>query len=286
MSKLALKIKKKESNENAPGPVDLSGAVLIAVETHQWGNMKKLTPEKLGKISRIKLSNWINGTKQLMDKKIFADLQSTITKFRNTVKAASLPFPLQSVYIVPKPKIPELIEELDLLKDLVQEMILSIEPDWEAHIEKAEEELGPEFFNKADYPKDIRERFSVDYRLVDISVSLELKEFAPDVYEKEHQKFLQTMEEARKEGIIFLRQGFFKVISHLTDMLTGEMEDGEKRIVRQDTLNRMDEFFTEFKNKNIFKDHELENLINQARDTIFGYDAQDIRDSETLRSIS
>ena len=54
----------------------LNEAVLIATSISQWGNTKKISNEKLRKITGKKLSKWVHSNKGLIDKDAVADINS------------------------------------------------------------------------------------------------------------------------------------------------------------------------------------------------------------------
>lgn len=261
-------------------------AVLCALNTRCWGNSsKKVEQEKLKKLTGKELSKMLNHNKRVVNKKALADINAIITKARNTIKSYALPFPIDSVYLVPKSKVFELATKLD---ELIENLPIAVDvfaDTYQERIMEAREDLGEVLFNEADYPTDIKNHFSISYRFLEMGVPGEFKEVSPDLYNKEMAKFKQMMEEARGECVIYLREAFVKELKGITDALTGQTEDGKAKRIREDTLQKVERFFDIFKTKNIFADTELLKEIESARRVMFGIEASDLKSSEKLKEL-
>lgn len=253
------------------------GAILVNLTIKHWANTKKVPIEKLNKISNKKLSTRLKASKDLVDKKLLENINTVINKARMLVKSKSLPFPVDGFYLCPKKSIQTLCEELDEIIEMLEEPLDDFAKDYEEMIKASEEELGSDFFNRDDYPKDIKSKFGIKYRLFDLKPSEEIKEFDPDLYKEEQEKFKEMMDETRNECISFLRNGFLQILQSLTDTLTGD-----KRI-RQDSIDRIEKFFLDFTTKDIFKDEELKHVLQDTKKTLFGISAKDLRDNKILK---
>ncbi|MDY0314962.1 MAG: DUF3150 domain-containing protein [Bacteroidales bacterium] len=257
-------------------------ACLVVVTIKNWNAFKKIPKEKLSQlVKNKKLSERVRGTKELVDRKKLADINSVINKTRNTVKAYSLPFPIPTVFLVPKQKIEKLAEEINEFKEALNDAVDDFAEDYDKYITEAEETLGEELFNENDFPKNIKERFQIEVRFIEMTVPGKLKKFSPEVYKEEERKYKEMMEQARKEAVLFLREGFAEILNKMIETLTGN--DGEPKKIRSDAVQRIDKFFDEFLSKNIFKDDELQNMIKQAKEVMMGVNAKDLKNSEKLR---
>lgn len=257
-------------------------AVLINLQIKCWGNTKKIPTNRFNQISNKELSKWVRANKGLIDKEALADIHSIITKTRNIVKDKSLPFPIEGVFLVPKEIIIDLDTELKKAKEAFIEQVEIFVEEYDEYIDAAKEELGEDLFNEEDYPTNIRERFNIDYKFLEMGVPGEIKNVSIKLYEEEKEKFKITMEQTRNECVLYLRQGFLKVVQDISEMLNG-FESGERKRMRQETLDKVEDFFNVFQTKNIFKDSELNELIKKARNNIFGLEFEDLKQSNTLR---
>lgn len=264
---------KKTTQESNDTSVNLNEAILVNLKSSSFGNFRKVPIEKLGK----GLSKRLRASKELVDKSIFEEINSVFAKIRTTVISYSLPFPIDGFYLCPKASVMKLCEELDALIEKVPGILDNLQETYTEGIEEAKEELGIEFFNQEDYPPNIRDKFKISYRLLDLKPSEGVKEFDPKLYKEEENKFKNMMEETRNECITFLRQGFLQVLQSVTDSVTN------KQRIRQDSVDKIEKFFNEFNTKNIFQDKQLENVLKEARNVMFGVSAEDIRNSEALK---
>jgi len=278
---MKLKLRSKVVENIDPSDIT-SKAVLCSLMTKCWGNTKKIPIESMKKITNKEFSKRIRSNKGLIDKEALSDINSLITKARNVIKSYSLPFPIDGIFLIPKSLVVKLNEELNevisKLKPAVDEFVSS----YDEFIEEARGELE-EFFNEGDYPTDIGSKFDIQYKFVELGVPSSLSEFSPDIYQQEVNKLKETFTETRNECILFLRKAFVAELKDVLSAFTEENEDGKKRILRQDTLNKVEKFFESFQSKNIFDDKELMNIIKTSKDILTGFDAKDLRNNDVLR---
>jgi hypothetical protein len=263
----------------------LKDAVLIAVEVHQWGNTKKIPPEKLRKITGKKLSKWVHTNKGLIDKEALTEINSRISAFRNIFKAYSLPFPITAIHLIPLPLLEECCEKADVAIDDILEARESFASEYQDYIKLAKEELGEELFDPNDYPDEIKNRFSASYRIIKLEVPGELAKVNPALYKAEMQKFKQTMIDTKSECILFLREAFLKELKAVIASLTGETEDGESKRIRSETTEKMEKFFEYFQTMDIFKDEEFFKIIKDTKNIMVGITSKDLRESDKLREM-
>lgn len=256
-------------------------AVILATETHAWGNTKKIPTESIQKIANEGLSEWIRMNKGLVDKVAMEEIQCTINKFRNTCKAHSLPFPGEGIYLVPISNVEKLTEKLeDIIQDN-QSAVNTLASNFESYIDAAEIELGDNF-NREDYPKDIKRKFGMSYRFLSMAVPGELRKVSPEVFKEEETKFRNMMEETRKECILYLREGFLEAVTKITTILK-EKDEGENKKLHTRTLDKIETLYNEFQTKNLFKDDALQQIMKDARGILFGIDNKDLSESPALR---
>lgn len=257
---------------------------LIVLSTSCWGNSKQLNEEKAKNLSNKEIGKkWLRMNKSLIDKEALAEIRSSITKIRSIIISYSLPFPIEGIYFIPTELIPIVSEKLDEEIGKFWDHVSSFEKDFEVYKEEAQYTLN-DLFNESDYPDNIASKFNIEYRFLQMEVPGKMKEISPKLYQEEMTKFKQLMEDARNQGILYLREGFLQVIEGLSKSLSGKDGSGPKRI-REDVLDRVDKFYSEFQKKDIFKDEELLKVIRNAKDLFAGVDVRDLRESEKLREL-
>jgi hypothetical protein len=140
-----------------------------------------------------------------------------------------------------------------------------------------------DLFNETDYPVDIRSKFSFAWRFIVLDVpNGNAGVLSPEVYEREKTKFVQTMEEARELAIVSLREEFSSMIKRVTERFTNG-HGTKSKIFKNGTINNFYEFFETFRERNIFRDTELAELVDQAEAILGGKTAETIRSNDQLK---
>ena len=91
------------------------------------------------------------------------------------------------------------------------------------------------------------------------------------------------MEQARELAISSLREEFSGMVERITERFSGNGKNGDSKIFKDGTVNNFYEYFETFKERNIFKDAELAELVERAKAILGGQSAQDIRSDERLK---
>lgn len=275
-----LKIKKRPKLTIAKGKRDeidiFKLGTLVQFETHCWIGSKRMSKEESSLLSSEK-AEWIKNQKNLIDRKKLVDIRSIIQEARNILAYNSLPFPIKGIHFLPKDKREEVNEKLKDLNESLQLAVDEFAEEYRDYIEDARENLG-EFFNEADYPVDIKRTFSMHWRFFEMTIPSGITD---EAYEEESRRFKEMMEETKQISILALREGFAEIVEHLTDTLSGKM-DGKPRRVRQDSIDKIAEFFDEFQNKNVFKDDALSKLIQSAKTVVAGVTPKDLNSDKKL----
>ena len=278
-AKSQLKVKVKEKTKLTEEETNIFNlGTLIQLETHSWQGFKKIkNAEILDKKIKIQDKERIKHSKNLIDRSELAEINSAITEARNTIKKYAFPFPLSGIDFVAKDKVTILNEELMEIQSRFNKAVKNFANVYDELVSKEEETLG-DFFDISDYPGDIKTKYSLVWRFFDMSLP---KKVTDELYEEETRKFQNLMQETKKMGVIALREGFQKILTNITDTLTGKL-DGEERRIRQDSIDKITAFFDEFQSKNIFKDNDLENLVIKAKEVVKGVKSKNLKDDNSL----
>ena len=78
-------------------------------------------------------------------------------------------------------------------------------------------------------------------------------------------------------------EDFARLVSHLTERISGTNEDGSPKVFRDSAVGNLSEFFARFKDLNVRSNAQLDELVERAQRAVRGVGAQDLRDSEALR---
>ena len=239
-------------------------ACLIQLSSSIWQGSRMIdhaVMEKLGKNS-----DWIKGRKFLINPELLGPIKTAVHQARNTITKYALPFPITSIYLVPKESLVAIDEALQVYQERFWEKVDSFEELYSAAMDEAKGFLG-DLFNQTDYPANIRSKFKFDWRFLTLSIPEHTSVLSPEVYIREKEKFLTMMDEARELASITLADELGKIVSTLTEKLTS----GDKpRTLGSSMFNRLNEFLNGFEKRNLFNDETLAELTKQARTIISG----------------
>jgi hypothetical protein len=253
---------------------------LAQLSASVWRATRKIKPEQLPDLD---VSNdWLNATKKLVDPDSLKPINRVVTTARSYLAGVSLPFPIHGMAFVPKEMIARVDGRLEEFKADFNNAVDDFLGNYETLREVASVYLA-ELFNDLDYPVDVRSKFAFAWRFVILDVpNGNTGILVPEVYEGEKEKFVQTMEEAREMAIQALRNEFADMVSRITERFT--TGNGEKpKIFKKGTVNNFYEFFETFRERNIFKDDQLSELVERAQSILGGQSADSIRSNDNIK---
>jgi hypothetical protein len=240
-------------------------ACLIQLSTSTWMGSKMLDQSHMTKVSSN--SEWLRGRKFLINPELLGPLHTSTHKARDLVKQYSLPFPITSLYMIPKESLAFVDERLNYQKEKFMEKVDAFVGTYDLAREEAKRHLG-DLFNEADYPMDIRSKFKFEWRFLALDIPGKGVILSPEVYEREKQKFESMMSEARDMAAVALREEFAEIVNGLVDKLS--KDNGQTKTIKSSMFNKLHEFLSDLTTRNIFDDEKLIELANIARDTISG----------------
>ena len=253
---------------------------LVQLSASVWRATRKIKPDLLPETTVS--HEWLNATKKLVDPDSLKPINKVVNSARSYLDGVSLPFPIQGMVFAPKEMISRVDGKLEEFKGEFNSTVDEFLGDYDHLREMASVHLG-ELFNEMDYPVDVRSKFAFLWRFIILEVpNGKTGILAPEVYEREKHKFIQTMEEARELAIQSLRDDFAGMISRITERFSNG--DGSKpKVFKNGTVNNFYEFFETFKERNIFRDDQLAELVERAQGILGGQSAESIRSNDQLK---
>ena len=253
---------------------------LIQLSTSIWGARRKIKAEQITHMTDA--NQWLSTQKKLVDPCALKPIQKVANAARGHLAGVSLPFPINGMVFVPKEMISKVDDQLTRFQSDFNEKVTEFMTRYDRLRETAMVYLG-DLFNETDYPVDIQSKFSFAWRFVILDVpNGRSGVLSPEVYEREKQKFVQTMEDARELAIVSLREEFSGMINRVTERFTNG-HDTKPKVFKNGTINNFYEFFETFKERNIFRDSELADLVSQAEAILGGKSAETIRSNDQLK---
>ncbi|WP_315851589.1 hypothetical protein [Anatilimnocola aggregata] len=272
-------------------PVDpladrLRAAMAAARVSFTWfGSRKSLTAEQQSQAADTfdAEKEFLSARKKLIDTthpamKAVTALRGQIVQYWRRV---SLPFPEPGIRLIRRADIAAFNVQLTSLKGELGETVEQLEESYAELKRSARQRLG-RLFNASDYPVTLRGMFDVNWDWPSIDPPHYLQQLSPDLFQQEC-----TRVQARfTEAIQLAEQAFFeefaKLLEHLTERLTGDV-DGKPKVFRDSAIENLREFFQRFQSLNVGSHQQLEELVSQAQRIVRGVGPQKLRDDRGLR---
>jgi hypothetical protein len=252
-------------------------ACLLQLSTSVWTSSRMLEQAIMERIGTN--ADWLRGRKFLINPELLGPINTTTHQARNLVQKHALPFPITSIYLVPKESLALIDERLQEFKERFWVKVAEFEQMYESARTEAESVLK-DLFNEGDYPADISSKFKFEWRFLVLDVPGKSKLLSPQIYEREKQKFEALMAETRELALTALREEFGEIVKHLVEQLTTE---GKPKTLKTGMFNRLREFLDDFGTKNIFEDETLKALTEQAKSAIGGMSAYGLRYNSAMQ---
>jgi len=284
-SKEAIKQIPYKISKNAPNELNIFElGTLLHFETHSWQARKRLPQEIAKQISIKAEGEWVRANKILIDRSHLTEINSIITAARNYVWDISNPFPIKGINFIALGISEESNKKLKAFSNDLQEKIIPFVSQYKKYINEAKLQLGKDdLFDKEDYPdpNDIGSKFWIYWRYFDMTIPSGATDA---IYKEESNRIKELFRQTRTETILALRGGFADLVTHLAETMNGKSK-GEKKRVRPEAIEKVMKFFETFQYKNVFKDNELDVLVNQAKDLLIDIEPKDLRDDKSLAKL-
>ena len=252
-------------------------ACLIQLSTSIWQGSRMIDQAVIQKLG--KNSDWIKGRKYLINPELLGPTKTAVHQARNTIQKYALPFPITSIYLVPKESLVAIDGALQAYQERFWEKVGCFEKVYSQAVDEAKGFLG-ELFNRTDYPDNIRRKFKFEWRFLTLNTPEQTSILSPEVYTREKDKFLTMMEEARELASITLADELGKIVTTLTERLTNS---DKPRTLSNSMFNKLNEFLDGFEQRNLFHDEALVELTKKAKSIINGVSPLGISYNDEMR---
>ncbi|QDT55868.1 hypothetical protein Pan44_39160 [Caulifigura coniformis] len=196
-------------------------------------------------------------------------------------KGLTLPYPEPGLRLIRQSVIPEFDGQLRTFQSELQQQVTLLDDHYAELRRTARDRLG-QLFSEADYPVSLKDEFEITWDFPSVEPPGYLLQLNPRLYQQECQRMQARFDEA----VQLTEQMFFdelsKLVSHLTERLTGR-EDGKAKVFRDSAIENLLEFFGRFRTLSVHSSAELDQLVERAKDVLSGVQPQDLRDSAARR---
>ena len=251
-------------------------ACLIQISSSIWMGSRML---EQGHMEKIGQSEWLKGRKFLVNPELLSPIKTASHQARNTVQKHTLPFPITSLYLIPKESLGIVDQALEGFKERFWGRVNDFVDQYDLAREEAQTILG-DLFNETDYPEDISKKFKFEWRFLTLDLPTKSKILTPEIYKREKEKFEAMMEETRQMATEALATELGEIVQNLAERLNG---NGKGKSINSAMLNRIRDFFDAFETKNLFDDEKLNEIVAQAHSVVDGISPYGLKYNEVMR---
>jgi hypothetical protein len=284
--------------------------VLVATSVRYWRGCKRLNAEDLGLDPAHVSDRLIQlGHKRLIPRDALSAFALIESRVQSTVESSSFPFLGGIGRFVPNPRLGDLTDHLDKLRDEFRDatldFVVGYSPlrdtamvEWREaarHLNGSAERLIATIEQSFPPAGDLAKRFAFETRLFQIAapdgIRLEVAEGVAEMetaddrrrIAEEASRRLQTdLDGFIRESVASLRDETAKLASEVLATI-----DGSEHGVHQRTLNRLTTFIDSFRTLNFAGDQQLEATLERFRRDLLSRSAEDYRnDGAAMASLT
>ncbi len=249
------------------------------------GTRKTLTHEQTSQAADTfgAEEDFFSAHKKLLDTSHSAFKAVTSVRTRTIAywKGMTLPFPEPAVRLIRQDDIGVFSVQLTSFQAELAEAVAELGQHYQELKHAARQRLG-RLFNAADYPEELTGLFAVSFDFPSVEPPEYLRRLSPQLYAQESARVAARFEEAVRLTEDAFIEELSKLVSHLTERLSGR-EDGKPKIFRDSAIENLQAFFDRFRHLNVRSNQQLDDLVNQVRQMTQGVQPQSLRESSTLR---
>ena len=284
--------------------------VLVSTSVRYWRGCKRLNPEDLGLDPRNVSDRLIQlGHKRLIPRDSLSAFALIESRTHATVESSSFPFLGGIGRYVPNPRLADLADRLEKLRDEFREATLDFVAGYSPLRESAMVEWREAALNlngsaerliatiEQSFPPagDIAKRFSFETRMFQIAApdsirlevaegmeQLEVSEDRRRIAEDASRRLQADLDGFIRESVASMREETARLASEVLATI-----DGSENGVHQRTLNRLTTFIDSFRSLNFAGDQQLEGTLERFRRELLTRSAEDYRnDSGAMASLT
>jgi len=262
-----------------------AGMAAVRVSISWFGTRKSLTTEQKAEAATPfgAEAEFLSATKKLLDTKhpAFKAVTAIRGKAQSYLKSLSLPYPEPGIRLIRQDRVEEFTDKMRGFQDELVEAVEALDRRYPELRATARQKLV-NLYNPGDYPSTLTGLFGISYDFPSVEPPDYLRQLNPQLYEEECQRVQSRFDEAVRLAEEAFVAELAKLVSHLTERLSGT-EDNKPKIFRDSAVENLTEFFQRFRQLNVRSSEQLDNLVADAQRVIRGVDPQDLRGNDGLR---
>ena len=251
-----------------------------------FGTKKSLTAEQRAQAAEPfdAEGQFLSAGKKLLDTKhtAFRAVTAIRTKITDCWRGLTLPFPEPGIRLIKHDQVEAFDQQMADFKAELDDAVKTLDQCFEELKQAAAQRLGS-LFNPADYPATLVGLFGVSWDYPNVEPPDYLIGLSPDLYRQEQERVRARFQEAVQLAEQAFLDEFAKLVTHLTERITGSNDDGTPKVFRDSAIDNLCDFFERFRTLNVRSNQQLDDLVAQAQRAIRGVAARDLRDSQSVR---
>lgn len=208
-----------------------------------------------------------------------------VTAVRNRAvayfKGISLPFPEPGIRLIRQQDIDPVNTQMSDFKAELDHSVDQLDEHFAELKAAARRRLGT-LYNESDYPSTLCGLFDMSWDFPSVEPPSYLQRLNPELYQQECQRVVARFDEAVQLAEQAFLDELSKLVGHLTERLTGQV-DNKPKVFRDSAVTNLSEFFERFRQLNIGSNEQLDELVSDAQQIVRGVEPQKLRDSGKLR---
>ncbi|MBX9678913.1 MAG: hypothetical protein K2X38_09110 [Gemmataceae bacterium] len=260
-------------------------AAAVRISFTWFGVRKTLTQEQRNQAAESfgAESDFLSARKKLLDTKhpAYKDVTAVRGKMLAYHKSVSLPYPEPGVRLIRRDRLDAFQHQMEDFKEELQDAVERLQQRYDELKDSARQRLG-HLFSHDDYPASLEGLFAVERDFPNVEPPGYLMQLSPELFEQEKARVAGRFQEAVQMAEQAFLGEFSRLISHLTERLSGS-PGGEKKVFRDSAIANLVEFFDRFKDLSVGSNQQLEEMVGRAQRLVQGVEASELRTDDKLR---
>lgn len=256
------------------------------VSVHWFGVRKSLTSQQTAQAADAfgAEDRFLSAAKKLLDTThpAFKAVTAVRSRLQNYWKGISLPYPEYGIRLIRRHQVEGFADRMREFQAELDDAAATLDSHYGELQAAAQQKLG-HLYNPRDYPESLIGLFQIGFDFPSVEPPNYLQHLNPELYEQECDRVQRRFDEAIQLAEEAFVGELAKLVSHLTERLSGQA-DGKAKVFRNSAVENLTEFFSRFRQLNIRSNDQLDSLVDDAQRVIRGVEPQDIRDNAGLRS--
>ena len=255
------------------------------VSVHWFGVRKSLTSQQTAQAADAfgAEDRFLSAAKKLLDTThpAFKAVTAVRSRLQSYWKGTSLPYPEPGVRLIRRDQVEGFANRMHHFQEELEDAVATLDNHYGELQAAAQQKLG-NLYNPADYPESLIGLFQVEFDFPSVEPPNYLQYLNPELYQQECARVQRRFDEAVQLAEEAFVGELAKLVSHLTERLSGQA-DGKAKIFRDSAVENLTEFFNRFRQLNVRSNEQLDCLVDDAQRVIRGVAPQELRDNTGLR---